>query len=544
MIALELILLLLAVSCVLQILARRWDVPHPVLLVLGGAVLALMPGLPRVPLNPELVFVVFVPPLLYLASFNTSFRDFTDQLWPIIRLGVVLVLVSIAAVAWTAHRISPEFTWAAAFALGAIISPPDPIAATAVMRSLGGPPRLVNILEGEGLVNDATALIAYRLAVAAAVTGTFSPSRAAGGLLLSAAGGVAIGLATGWAIVWARVQTRDFPIVENVLSLLTPFIAYLPADAIGISGVISVVTVGLYVGRQTERFGSSAARVQAEAMWSMLGFLLESLVFILIGLELQSAVRALRGHTLQQLLWYAVVISGVVIVVRLLWVWPSAYLPRLISRSRPFPPWRWVLFVGWAGMRGGDSLVIALALPVRFPARDLILFITFAVIFATLVLQGLTLRPLLHRLRISDEGVTESEEAHARRVIAEAGLRKLEEIASADGAPADIVRHLREKQKRQITQWSARDRRAHGKRDAEHRALPRGDAKGAERTAMSYRALRMAMLDAERKAIVDLRDREVISDEIMRTILRELDLETMLLEAAKDDAPQSPYEMV
>jgi CPA1 family monovalent cation:H+ antiporter len=466
-----------------------------------------------------------VPPLLYLASFNTSFRDFTAQLWPIIRLGVVLVLVSIAAVAWAAHRISPEFTWAAAFALGAIISPPDPIAATAVMRTLGAPRRLVNILEGEGLVNDATALIAYRLAVAAAVTQTFSPSRAAGGLLLSAAGGLAIGLATGWAIVWVRGRVRAFPIVENVLSLLTPFIAYLPADAIGVSGVISVVTVGLYVARQTERFGSAAARVQAEAMWSMLGFLLESLVFILIGLELRSAVHALQAHTLQQLLWYAVVISGVVIAVRLLWVWPSAYLPRLIARTRRFPPWRWVLFVGWAGMRGADSLVIALALPVRFPARDLIL-------------QGLTLRPLLRLLGISDEGVTESEEAHARRVIAEAGLRQLEQMAPRD------ARHLREEQQRKIALWSARDQSAHGTDDPEHRALPSRGGKEAERKFMSQRELRLAMLDAERKALVELRDEEVISDEIMRLILRELDLETMLLEAAKDDAPPSPYEMV
>ncbi len=235
MVALELILLLLAVSGALQVVAGRLRVPHPVLLVLGGAALAAVPRLPRIELNPELLFVVFVPPLLYVAAFSTSLRDFTAQLWPIIRLGVVMVIVSIAAVAWTAHGLNTEFTWAAAFALGAIVAPPDPIAATAVLRSVGAPPVLVSVLEGEGMVNDATALVAYRVAVAAAVTGTFSPSRVAGGLLLTVAGGLAIGFITGWTIVWVRGRIRGLPVIENTLSLLTPYVAFLSADAIGVS---------------------------------------------------------------------------------------------------------------------------------------------------------------------------------------------------------------------------------------------------------------------------------------------------------------------
>ena len=270
----------------------------------------------------------------------------------------------------------------------------------------------------------------------------------------------------------------------------------------------------------------------------MINFLLESLVFIIVGLELRSVMRALRAHWLGQLLLYAAIAGGVLIVVRLVWVWPSAYIPTLLAGKKRYRRWRFVLFAGWAGMRGADSLVIALSLPIRFPARDLILFITYAVIFATLVLQGLTLRPLLRLLRIPSDSGMDTEEAHARRVVAEAGLRRLEEMAPRE------ARHLRDRQLRKIELWSARDRRAHGEKDREHRKLPRTDGKEAERRSMSDRRLRLEMLDAERKTLVELRDREVISDPVMRSILRELDLETMLLEAAKDDAPQSPYEMV
>jgi Na+/H+ antiporter len=546
--ALELILILLAVSGALQILARRWRLPHPVLLVLGGAGLALIPGLPSLNLNPELVFLVFVPPLLYRAAITTSLREFKAELWPIARLGVILVGVSIFAAAATAHGLTPEFTWAAAFALGAIVAPPDPIAATAVMRTLSAPPALVSILEGEGLVNDATSLVAYRVAVAAAVTGTFSPGRAFAGLLLTGAGGVAIGLLVGWVVGWVRRHIHGLPVVENTLSLMTPFVAYIPADAVGASGVLAVVAVGLYLGRRVPYVGSAATRVQAEAMWSVITFLLESLVFILVGLELPSAVRALHTHAPRQLLLYSVAVSGTLILVRLIWVWFSAYVPRMTARwlgitRRPIPPWRWVVLVGWAGMRGADSLVIALSLPRQFPARDLIIFLTFAVIFATLVLQGLTLRPLLGLLHLSSDDPTEREEAHARRVIAEAGLQRLEEVASRRNAPADIVRALREVEKDRLKQFAARDIRGHGTSDGEHRELPRGDGKQAERRSANSRELRLEMIDAERKALIELRDRGVISDDVMRRVMRDIDLETMLLEAEEDDAPESPYEI-
>jgi Na+/H+ antiporter len=550
---LELVLLLLAVSAALQVIARRLRLPHPVLLVLAGAALALVPGLPRVTLDPETIFLVFVPPLLYHTAFNTSLRDFKAALGPIVRLGVLLVLVTIVAVAWVAHTVIPEMTWPVAFVLAAIVSPPDPVAATAVMRSADAPSAIVSILEGEGLVNDATALVAYRMAVAAAVTGTFSPERAGLGLLVTGAGGVAVGLAVGWLIGWVRRRLHGLPVVQNTISLLTPFAAYLPADIAGVSGVLSVVTVGLYLGRKAPTYVSAATRVQGEAMWAMLAFLLESLIFILIGLELPHAVRALHEHSLGTLLRYSLAITGVLVVVRMVWVFPSAYLPRLLTRpkradgtrQRELPSWRWVAFVGWAGLRGGDSLVIALALPLTvaaggpFPARDLIIFVTFAVIFATLVVQGLSLRPVLHLLNLGEDEHMATEEAHARRVAAEAALRRLEEVATGDDVHPRVVDQLRRREQARARGWAARDRERHGAADEEHRALTTGGDH--ERETQSYRTLRTEMIDAQRRAVVELRDRDVIGDDVLRRVQRDLDLETMQLEASDDDAPESPY---
>jgi CPA1 family monovalent cation:H+ antiporter len=556
MAGLELVLVLLVAAAALQVVARRWHLPHPVLLVLGGALLAISPGLPHVSLDPEIVFVVFVPPLLYWTAYTTSLRDVRREFWPIMRLGVLLVLVTIVASAGAAHALTPAFTWPAAFVLGAIVSPPDPVAATAVMRPLGAPSRLVSILEGEGLVNDATALVAYRVAVAAAVTGHFSPVHAGLGILAAGIGGVAIGLVVGWAVTSVRGYLRHLPIVSNTVSLLTPFAAYLPADRLGASGVLAVVAVGLRVARRGPRLLPAATRVQAEAMWTMIAFLLESLIFILIGLDLPFALRALRRHSLEQLLWYGLAISAVLVGVRLLWVFPSAYLPRLLTRltradgtrSRPLPSWRWVLFVGLAGVRGGDSLVIALALPrttaahAAFPARDLIVFVTFAVIFVTLVVQGLSLRPLIHVLRLRDDGQADAEEAHARRVVSEAALRRLDELAHADAAPdPSTVREIRRRHEQNLRRWSARDLAHHGAHDDEHRALADTDGAGVERDSERARALRLEALAAERRALVDLRDRGVIGDDVLRRIQRDLDLETMLIEAADDDAPESPY---
>jgi Na+/H+ antiporter len=544
----ELAVILLAAAAALRVLAGRLNLPH---LVLGGLALATIPGLPRIEFEPETLFLLFVPPLLYLTAFTTSLRDFRAQLGPIARYGTVVVLLTMAAVAAVAHALLPEITWPAAFVLGAIVSPPDPVAAVAVMRKLGAPRRIMTLLEGEGLVNDATALVAYRIAVAAVVTGAFSPGRAALQLLVTGAGGAAVGLGVGWLIGQVRRRAPKFPIVQNTISLLTPFLAYIPADWMGLSGVLAVVAVGLYLGRQGPRIISAATRVQAESTWSMIQFLLESFIFMLIGLELPDVLRALRSHTPAELAGYGAVVALAAIVVRLIYTFAAVWVLRIARRrrSKPAEPsWQEATFIGWTAMRGGDSLVIALALPLRaatgepFPARDLIIFLTFAVIFDTLVLQGLTLKPLLRWLRLQDGGELDDEEAHARRVAAEVGLRRLDEEGRRDGVDPEVVGSLRKQYAARVDRWSARDRDAHGADDEDHRALANRDGSGAERDATGYRRLRAAMIDAERRAIIDLRDRDAIGDEVLRRVQRDLDLETMLLESGEDDAPESPYD--
>ncbi|HEX5438147.1 MAG TPA: Na+/H+ antiporter [Gemmatimonadaceae bacterium] len=554
MAGLELVLLLLAASAALQLVARRLHLPHPVLLVVGGAVLAMIPGLPPLALSPDVIFLIFIPLLLYVSALGTSLRDFEAEFWPILRLAVLLVLMTVAAVAITAHWLTPDFTWPAAFALAAIVSPPDAIAATAAMRPLGAPSALVSILEGEGMLNDATALVVYRIAVLAAVTGTFSLGHAALRLLLTGAAGVVIGLAVAMVIVWARRYIRGLPAVENTVSLLTPFAAYLPADRVGASGILAVVAAGLYVSRQAPTLLTAATRLQTDATWSMVTFLLESLIFILIGLELPEVLGLLRQHALGTLLWYGVAVSLVVIIVRMLWVFPSAYVSAFLTRpwrkrsvrAPARPPWQWVVFVAWTGMRGGDSLVIALALPfvtargTPFPARDLIVFVTFTVTFVTLVLQGLSVAPLLRVLGLNQGEHLGAEEAHARRVAAQAGLRRLDEVAARTSADPTAVEYLRRMQREQVREWVARDRALHGTKDAEHQALAVIDAASVNREMASYRTLRMQMLDAERRTIIQFRDRGMIGDDVLRRIQRDLDLETMLLGVAEEDTPEPP----
>src|SRR5262245_7497855 len=549
----ELVVLLLAVSAALRLVARRLRVPHPVLLVLAGLALVFVPGLPQVEFDPETLFLLFIPPLLYWGALNTSLRDFRLHFWPIARFGTLVVLLTIVAVAAVAHALTPEFSWPAAFTLAAIVSPPDPVAAIAVMRSIGARRVLTTILEGEGLVNDATALVAYRVALAAAVTGSFSAGHAAVGFVLTGTGGVAVGLGIGWLIGQVRRRLRGYPIVENTISLLTPFFAYLPAEWLGLSGVLSVVAVGLYLGRLAPRLVPAATRIQLESTWLMVQFILESLVFILVGLELPYILPTLRTHPLATLVRYGALITATVIGVRLVYALIAGALLRRTRRGRRQPTgppeWRQIAFLGWAGMRGGDSLVLALAVPVAtasgaaFPARGLIIFLTFIVILATLVLQGLTLAPLIRWWDLREGGQRDTEEAHARRVVAEAGLRRLQEEGERDGVDRAVARYLEASYRRAVQRWSARDRARHGEADEDHARLAGVDGHNAERLAVAYRALRTAMIEDEREALVRLRDQDVIGDDVLRRVQRDLDLETMLLASAADDAPQSPYEV-
>jgi CPA1 family monovalent cation:H+ antiporter len=465
----------------------------------------------------------------------------------IARLSVIMVLVSTAAVAIVAHNLHPSFTWAAAVTLGAIISPPDPVAVLSVMRSLRAPRSIVSILEGEGLLNDATALVTYRLAVAAAVTGAFSPSHAAVEFLVDAVGGVVMGILIGAIAGRVHRVTRSVPEVSSTVSLLTPFASYLSAELLGVSGVLSVVAAGLYAARAVRSVIGPETREQIDGTWRIATFMLESLIFILVGLELPYVLRALDHLPLSFLLREAIVVSLCVVLVRLVWVMPSTYLFRVlgrwISHSRePLPNRRSVLFVAWAGLRGGDSLVLALSLPFQtasgapFPARDQIIFITFCVIFVTLVLQGPTLAPLARRLGLADDEGEVAEDAHARLAAAEAGLRALEEPAMANSRFPDVVRFLRQRHTERARQWAAREAQPHKGEAAnvehDHVTVAPSDEANVigERRAAEYRRIRAAMLRAEQNTIVDLRDNGVIGDHVMRGIQRDLDLETMLLE--------------
>jgi monovalent cation/hydrogen antiporter len=518
----ELLMLLVAVAGALRILSQKWGVPHPSLLVLGGLVVALTPGLPPPNVDPELLFVIFVPPLLYWSALTISLREMRAFLGPIVRLATGLVIVTMAAVAAIVHLLAPQVGWPAAFVLGAIVSPPDPVAATAVLRPLGAPRDVMTILEGEGLINDATALVAYRLAVAAVVAGSFSIWHAAGSLLLTGIGGVLVGLAAGWLIAFVRTHMGHVVVVENALSLLSPYIAYLPADALHGSGVLAVVTMGVYLGIRGPRVVPPATRLQAGAMWSMVTFLLESLIFMMVGLEMPRVMEALRTHALKELLTTVLVTTLVCILVRFVWVFISIYLGGGGDAARRGPPsarWKKPFFIAWSGLRGADSLVIALALPLTtgagapFPSRDLIIFVAFGVIFVTLVLQGFSLGPLARHLGLEREEAEAREERLVRVAMADAALGSLRRIARDEKVPEAVVSALQSEY-------------AHRRRSAERTHLPHAsDGFDAE----AYRALRRRLQGAERAELLKLAESGKIGGDVMRHVQRQQDLRDLLL---------------
>src|SRR6266516_1722677 len=418
----EILVLLLASVAALALLAQRLTIPYPILLVLGGLVISFVPGLPSVRLSPELVLLIFIPPLLFAQAWMTSWREFWKYRRPIFMLAVGLVLFTTTAVAFAAHALI-GLPLPAGFVLGAIVSPPDAVAASAIAERFGLPRRVVMILEGESLVNDATGLVAYKFAVAAVLTGTFSFAQASLQFVIVAVGGIALGWAVGWGSARIFERVKDEAILIT-LSLLVPYVGYLAAERLEVSGVLAAVTSGLYLGRRAPQMLNASTRLQAGAFWDMLVFLLNSVVFLLIGLQLPTIWANLSNYSVSILLWYAIATWLVVILVRPIWVFPGAYLPRWLSRrirrTESDPGWRNVLIVAWSGMRGVVSLAAALALPVttasggRFPGRDLLVFLTFAVILGTLVGQGLTLAPLIKWLGIRPDRHAEKEEIKTR----------------------------------------------------------------------------------------------------------------------------------
>jgi len=508
----------------LSAIARSLSVPYPIVLVLGGAVLGFVPGLPEVRLDPAVVLVVFLPPLLYGASIYANSNDLRADLRGLALNAVALVLVTMCVVALAAHALIAGIPWEAAFVLGAIVSPTDPLAATTILRRLDAPRRLVSSIEGEGLFNDATALVAYRVAVGAVVAGTFSLVDAGLTFVLGAAGGVAIGLVVGWAIAEIRKRTTDIQ-VNVTISLLTGYAAFVPADAVGASGVLAAVTAGIYLGIRAPRILPARTRLQSGFVWNILDFLINAILFVLIGLQLHAVVNGLSGYATSTLVAYAVAMSGVV-VTRIIWFFTVPYLIRAIDR-RPAQRARRVgaadrLVVAWSGMRGAVSLAVALALPLttdagdEFPKRDLIIFLTFAVIFFTLVVQGLSLPALIRRLGVSDGDADADEEIRARLTATKAALAELDALAGEGWTREETVQRLRRFYEYRKRRFAARA----GKIEDD----------GYENQTLAYQRTLQAVLRAQREALLRMRSDGELSNETMNRILRELDLEESRLE--------------
>ncbi len=509
----ETILAMLAACIGLALLARRLRLPYAVILVLGGMALAFIPGLPEVRLDPELALAFFLPPLLQASAFRTDWASFRSSLRPILLLAVGCVVFTAVCVGGVAKLLLPELPWAAAIALGAIVAPPDAVAAGAVLSRLRLPRRLVTVLEGESLVNDATALVLYRFAVAAVAAGAVAPWDGLLSFLVLAIGGVAFGWLIGRAALWTTVRLED-TLLETALSFLVSYASYLAAEALHLSGVIAVVTTGLVLGRAQHRVFAYDTRLAATAVWRFIEFILNSLVFMLIGLQLNQVLGRLDGRVWQDLLGIALALAATLIVSRFVWVFPDTWLPRLIPavrRADPLPGWRIITVISWSGMRGVVSLAAALALPLEFPQRDLIVFLAFVAILATLVLQGTTLEWLICRLGVAEpphaHGI-DPQEAEGRHAAAQAALAEIERVLDdpLEGAiAADLVAEFRDRA------------------DHLHRTATAGGAMAAERQAR--RRLRLLALDAARAQLLEHHRLGRLHPEGLAKLEQELDLE-------------------
>jgi Na+/H+ antiporter len=518
---LELILMLLLVSVVgFGTFAMRLKVPYPILLVIGGLALSLLPGIPRFELAPDLVFLGVLPPLLYAAAFTTSWRDLRYNLVSVLFLAFGLVAFTVFGVALVSQWILPGFDWRLGMVLGAVVSTTDAIAATAIARRVGLPGRIIDVLEGESLINDASGLLALEFAVAMVVSRqTPSAAEATGRLLYLVIGGIAIGLALAKMIEWLENRIDDSPI-EITISLVTPYAVYLLADRLHTSAVLAVVACGLYLGRRSARFFSSVVRLESQAFWNTLTFVLNGVVFILIGLQLPYVLARIQDFSLTELVIRGALFGLLIILLRFAWVFPGAYVSyfirrRLLRQNESYPPFRRVFIVGWTGMRGVVALAAALSLPAMtasgmpFPQRDAILFLTFCVIFLTLVIQGLTLPALIRLVHAADPSINPCEELEARRIMIEVALRRLEDSPDRERPEMkaiyeDVARHYRHR-------LSALER-------------ARGGGRVFSQQHDLFEGLARDLRDAERSAAIELRDQDRINDEVLRGLLRELDL--------------------
>jgi Na+/H+ antiporter len=510
----------------LNALANWLEVPYPIPLVLGGLVLGLIPGIPDIRLDPDLVLLVFLPPLLYASAFFADLRSLRADARVIAINAIGMTLATAAVVGVIAHELI-GLPWAISFALGAIVSPTDPAAAAAVMRRVGAPRRLVNVLEGESLVNDATALVFYKVAVAVAIGESVSAGHTLLTLLGDVAGGVAIGLVVGWVIAEVRKRISDVN-TELTISLFSAYGAFVPADQLGVSGVLAVVACGLVLGFRAPEIASPESRMQGFALWSILTFLLNATLFILIGLQLPVIVDGLSGRPAGEVVGYAAAISGAVIAMRFIWIFATTVVIRAVDRRESQrarrASWRMRVVGSWSGMRGAVSLAAALALPLHtnsgapLPGRELIQFITFALILVTVVGEGLTLPWLIRRLGVVEDGAEEeNEETRARLVIARAAIERVNELEAEEWTREGTIERVRRL-------YEFRQRRF------KIRAGKIEDEDGLEESSLAYQRLMHEIYATQRRELVRLRNNREISSEVMRRVERELDLEESRLE--------------
>ena len=516
-----LLLILLIFVSGLAALAGRFKIPYPIFLVIGGLLLSLVPGIPRFHLNPEIIFVGFLPPLLFSAAFVTSWRDLKNNLVSILMLAFGLVAFTVVGVSLAAHYFLPGFDWAVGLVLGAVVCTTDAIAATSIAKRVGLPKRIIDILEGESLVNDVSGLLALEFSVAIVVTG-HTPTLTEGALRLIwlMAGGIGIGLLLGMLIHALEKRIDDGPI-EITVSILTPYAAYLLAEAFNTSGVLATVVCGLYLGRQSSEYFSSRVRLESTAVWNTIDFVLNGVVFILIGLQLPWILAGIRTMNVQHLLFYSAIFSAFIILLRLVWMYPAtrvAYFirTRFLKQVYPSPSKRQIFIIGWTGMRGVLALAAAVSLPEvlsngeAFPQRNFIIFLCFSVILVTLVLQGLTLPAIIRRLGLAGEAVENCEEDEARRLILDGSLNQLEEMRATDKPEFDSVYDALAQQYRQ-------------RLDALGCGDPDNPGSGSA-VYNRYREVAHQLRVLERAHAIDLRNQGRISDEILRTLERELDL--------------------
>jgi CPA1 family monovalent cation:H+ antiporter len=517
-----LIIVLLFGVAFLAILSSKYRFPFPIVLVICGTAISMVPGLPVIELRPDVVFIIFLPPLLYGAAWNTSWHDFRAAIRPITLAAFGLVLFTTIAVAACAHMMIPGISWPLAFLLGAIVSPPDAVAATSITKGLGLHPRIITILEGESLINDASGLVAYKYALAAVAAGNFVLWQASLNFLMVAAGGILVGLAIAYVMYKVHKNFVCDPLIEATLTFLTPFTSYLLAEHFQFSGVLAIVATGLYLSYRSGEIFTHQSRIMTTSVWEVVIFILNGLVFILIGLQLRRVIEGLSEYPVSSLAVWGLAVSLVVIAVRFIWVYPSAMLPRVLSKRirerEPFDPRNMVVF-GWAGMRGVVSMAAALALPLtmadgtEFPYRNLVIYLTFCVIVSTLVFLGLTLPWIIRVMKIKPHSL-EYEEYGVRTEVVNHTIEHIENNLSL--IQDDLLRNIKTKYEIKYNRLQRTE-------------LPAnyfGEGKTLNGNIFNeYTQLQIDLIKVERNVLDEMHRTGKTSQEIIRKIERELDLE-------------------